>query len=268
MPGPGLAPEPDLGGCKIDLDSTICETYAIGHGGRPPSRLYRFARGYHPPAGRLRATGQLLGPPARGPIGQHRPGKAHFLAVSRWPGSLRRGPAWAATMRASRFVYLHLARSASAASRSPLLHHGIRQRTKASANLIGDTRRCLDRFLTGWTAPPMWPKPPDTPFQVAGCRAGPSSPAVKPALGTSNQASSPPTAMGTASFHPPGTGQPLELEAVLLPSAETRVCDTGLKYCVRAEPSPLGPLRRSTAPGWRYLGWPTAMVSLVAGIGL
>ena len=53
--GPGDGP------LTIDLDSTICETYRTGQGGRTPPRLHRCA-GLSPAAG----------PAARGP-GQHRP---------------------------------------------------------------------------------------------------------------------------------------------------------------------------------------------------
>ena len=64
--GPGDAP------FTIDLDSTICETYGLAEGGRPPPRLHRCA-GLSPAAGRRhRHRRRAVGPPARGP-GQHRP---------------------------------------------------------------------------------------------------------------------------------------------------------------------------------------------------
>ena len=64
--GPGDAP------FTIDLDSTICETYGLAKGGRPPPRLHRCA-GLSPAAGRRRRHRRRAdGPPARGP-GQHRP---------------------------------------------------------------------------------------------------------------------------------------------------------------------------------------------------
>ena len=64
--GPGDAP------FTIDLDSTICETYGLAQGWRPPPRLHRCA-GLSPAAGRRRRhRRRAVGPPARGP-GQHRP---------------------------------------------------------------------------------------------------------------------------------------------------------------------------------------------------
>ena len=64
--GPGDAP------FTIDLDSTICETYGLAQGGRPPPRLYRQA-GLPPAAGhRRRHRRRADVPAARGP-GQHRP---------------------------------------------------------------------------------------------------------------------------------------------------------------------------------------------------
>ena len=66
--GPGDAP------FTIDLDSTICETYGTGQGGRPPPRLHRCA-GLSPAAGRRRRHRRRADvPAARGP-GQHRSGR-------------------------------------------------------------------------------------------------------------------------------------------------------------------------------------------------
>ena len=66
--GPGDAP------FTIDLDSTICETYGLAQGGRPPPRLYRCT-GLSPTAGRRRRNRRRAdGPAARGPV-QHRPGR-------------------------------------------------------------------------------------------------------------------------------------------------------------------------------------------------
>ena len=47
----------------IDLDSTICETYGTGQGGRPPPRLYRQA-GLSPAAGHCRRNRRRADGPA------------------------------------------------------------------------------------------------------------------------------------------------------------------------------------------------------------
>ena len=66
--GPGDGP------LTIDLDSTICETYGLGQGGRTPPRLYRQA-GLSPPVGhRRRHRRRADVPAARGPR-QHRSGR-------------------------------------------------------------------------------------------------------------------------------------------------------------------------------------------------
>ena len=62
------------GPLTIDLDSTICETYGTGQGGRTPPRLYRQA-GLSPPVGhRRRHRRRADVPAARGPR-QHRSGR-------------------------------------------------------------------------------------------------------------------------------------------------------------------------------------------------
>ena len=82
-PGPGRpGAGPGDGPLTIDLDSTICETYGLAKGGRPPPRLYRQA-GLSPAAGhRRRNRRRADGPAARGP-GQHRPGRRPLPCVKR-----------------------------------------------------------------------------------------------------------------------------------------------------------------------------------------
>ena len=83
--GPGDGP------LTIDLDSTICETYGLAQGGRPPPRLHRCA-GLSPAAGRRRRHRRRADvPAARGP-GQHRPRRRPLPAGRRWDGCATPGP--------------------------------------------------------------------------------------------------------------------------------------------------------------------------------
>ena len=81
-PGEPRVAGPGLGGwgrtqrCApftIDLDSTICETYGLVQGGRPPPRLHRQARGYHPLLAVAAGTGDVLMARLQGGPRQYRP---------------------------------------------------------------------------------------------------------------------------------------------------------------------------------------------------
>ena len=135
-----------------------------GQGGRPPPRLYRQAG--LPPAGghRRRHRRRADVPAARGP-GQHRPRRRPLPAGDAGPGALRRGHG--STHRAGRQRLVHpfhrrppVARWMSA-SPSP----------SASTRACAISSRRYPRRTglpshTGWTAPPMWPRPPAPPSRV------------------------------------------------------------------------------------------------------
>ena len=149
--GPGDGP------LTIDLDSTICETYGLA---RPPPRLHRCA-GLSPAAGRRRRHRRRADvPAARGP-GQHRPRRRPLPAGDGGTGALRRGQ-----------------RTTHVTGRQRVLHswRGIRAARwmSASPSPSASTKACTissrrypkmpgRRFLTGWTVPPMWPRPPAPP---------------------------------------------------------------------------------------------------------
>ena len=148
---------PDDSPLTIDLDSTICETYGLAKEGAR-HHGYTGARGYHPllavAAGavdvlmaRLREAGPT--PPAAPPTS----------CVKRWGGcataepgaNSRCGP----TAASIPTPWSPSAAGWMSASPSP----------SASAPACGISsrrypRRTGRRFLTGWTAPPMWPRPP------------------------------------------------------------------------------------------------------------
>ena len=138
--GPGDAP------FTIDLDSTICKTYGLDKEGARHHGC-TGARGYHPLPGRRRplpagdgGTGSLQ----RGPGGNSRCGPTAASIPIAWSPS---------------------AASWTCASPSPSAS------TKACTISSRPYPRRTGRwFPTGWTAPPMWRRPPAPPSgrRVAG----------------------------------------------------------------------------------------------------
>ena len=150
--GPGDAP------FTIDLDSTICETYGLAKEGAR-HHGYTGARGYHPLLAVAAGTGDVL-------LARLREGRANTArgalptsCVKRWGGcataepgaNSRCGP----TAASIPTPWSPSAAGWMSASPSP----------SASAPACGISSRRYPkmpgrRFLTGWTAPPMWPRPP------------------------------------------------------------------------------------------------------------
>ena len=142
--GPGDAP------FTIDLDSTICETYGLDKEGAR-HHGYTGKRGYHPLLAIAAGTGEVL-------MSRLREGRANF----RWGGcatvepgdNSRCGPTAASTLTA---WYPSAARWMSA---SPSPSDSTKACTMSSRPYLKMPGR---RFPTGWTAPPMWRRPPILP---------------------------------------------------------------------------------------------------------
>ena len=152
--GPGDAP------LTIDLDSTICETCGLAKEGAR-HHGYTGARGYHPLLAVAAVTGDVLMARLREGRANTARGAAHFLreTVGRvrygGPGDNSRCGPTAASIPTPWSLPAGRRRSASP---SP------------SASTISSRpypRRTGRRFPTGWTAPPMWPKPPAHPSRVS-----------------------------------------------------------------------------------------------------
>ena len=152
--GPGDAP------LTIDLDSIICETYGMAKEGAR-HHGYTGARGYHPLLAVAAGTGEVLMSRLREGRTNTARGAAHFLRET--VGRVRYcGARGQLTVRADSGFYTHavvaVCRQMDVRPPSP----------SASAPACGiSSRRCPKmpgrRFLTGWTAPPMWPRPPAEP---------------------------------------------------------------------------------------------------------
>ena len=154
--GPGDAP------FTIDLDSTICETYGLAKEGAR-HHGYTGKRGYHPLLAIAAGTGDVLMPRLREGRANTARGAAHFLRETvgrvRYAGANGR-----LTLRADSGFYTHGVVSVCRkmdASPSP----------SASTRACAISSRRYQRmpglpFPTGWTAPPMWPRPPALPSRV------------------------------------------------------------------------------------------------------
>ena len=162
--GPGDGP------LTIDLDSTICETYGLAKEGAR-HHGYTGKRGYHPLLAIAAGTGDVLMSRLREGRANTARGAAHFLRETvgrvRYAGANGR-----LTLRADSGFYTHgvvsVCRKMDVRPQKPqdgCLSITIRQH-KSLHNLIF-TRRYPKmpgrRFLTGWTVPPMWPRPPAPP---------------------------------------------------------------------------------------------------------
>ena len=150
--GPGDAP------FTIDLDSTICETYGLAKEGAR-HHGYTGARGYHPLLAVAAGTGEVLMARLREGAGPTPPAALPTSCVRRWGGcataepgaNSRCGP----TAASIPTPWSPSAAGWMSASPSP----------SASAPACGISSRRYPkmpgrRFLTGWTPPPMWPRPP------------------------------------------------------------------------------------------------------------
>ena len=155
--GPGDGP------LTIDLDSTICETYGLAKEGAR-HHGYTGKRGYHPLLAVAAGTGDVLMARLREGRANTARGAAHFLreTVSRVRYA---GGSGQLTMRADSGFYAH-ALVAACRRMDVRFSITIRQHNLIEA-IPEDAWRFLatgrSRFLTGWTVPPMWPRPPTPP---------------------------------------------------------------------------------------------------------
>ena len=148
-----------------------------GQGGCPPPRLHRRP-GLSPAAGRRAGTGDVL-------MSRLREGRANSprrrpLGVKRWGGFATAGPAGSSlcgpTAASIPTPWSPSAAGSMSASPSPSA------RQKPAQSHRGDTRMPGRRFLTGWTVPLLWPRPPTPPSRVSPTphRCGSSSGGCSP----------------------------------------------------------------------------------------
>ena len=153
--GPGDAP------LTIDLDSTICETYGLAKEGAR-HHGYTGKRGYHPLLARAwsigAGTGDVLMARLREGRANTARGAAHFLRET--VGRVRyAGASGQLTMRADSGFYTH---TVVAVCRKTKVRFSITIRQRASLRNLFEAippRRTGRPSLTGWTAPPTWPRP-------------------------------------------------------------------------------------------------------------
>ena len=166
--GPGDGP------LTIDLDSTICETYGLAKEGAR-HHGYTGKRGYHPLLAVAAGTGDVLMCRLREGRANTARGAAHFLRET--VGRVRYGGASGQlTVRADSGFYTHSVVSVCC-KLDVRFSITIRQH-KSLRNLIEAIPRRTGRpSHTGWTAPPMWLKPPTPPSRVSPAphRCGSSS---------------------------------------------------------------------------------------------
>ncbi len=230
--GPGDAP------FTIDLDSTICETYGLAKEGAR-HHGYTGKRGYHPLLAVAAGTGDVL-------MSRLREGRANMPAAPptscerRWGGCATLGPGDNSRCGPTA-ASIPTPWSPSAAgwmSASPSLSASAKACTISSRRY---PRRTGRRFLTGdgaadvaeTTYTPFQSEPDATPVRLIVRR-------VKPTPG-SQLALLPPTAITASS--PTGMGRPWNWRPII---AATRDRERHPRPEVRrrAEPSPLGALRR------------------------
>ena len=188
----------------IDLDSTICETYGLAKEGAR-QHGYTGQRGYHPLLAVAAGTGDVLMARLREGRANTARGAAHFLRET--VGRVRRaGATGQLTMRADSGFYTQ---AVVATCRKLDVRFSITIRQHASLrNLIeaipeGD----WTPIPTGWTAPPMWPRPVTPPSRVSRRRTGAAHrPAGEARARFPSWPSSPPTAITASS--PTGTERP------------------------------------------------------------
>ena len=153
--GPGDGP------LTIDLDSTICETYGLAKEGAR-HHGYTGKRGYHPLLAIAAGTGDVLMSRLREGRANTARGAAHFHAGDGGTGALRRGQR--TTHATGRQRVLHSWRGIRLPQDGyPLLHHHPPAQKPAGISSRRYPKMPGRRFLTGWTVPPMWPRPPAPP---------------------------------------------------------------------------------------------------------
>ena len=198
-----------------------------GQVGRTPPRLHRCAGLSHIPllAVCRAGAGDVLMARLREGRANTARGAAHFVCVKRWPGSLRRMARGQLTVRADSGFERCIAWYPSAArwmSASPS-PSGTKACTMSSRPYLKMPGR---RFPTGWTAPPMWQRPPISPSRVSRDAGQPVRlivRRVKPTPGSQL------ALFATYSYHGFITdrdGEMLELEADHRRHAEIEKCDT------------------------------------------
>ena len=172
--GPGDGP------LTIDLDSTICEAYGLTKEGARRHN-YTGQRGYHPLLAIAAGTGDVLMSRLREGRANTVRSAAHFLremvsCVRRWDGCATAGPGdnsrCGPTAASIPTPWSRSAAQWLSASPSPSAS------TKACAISSRPSPRRTGRpSLTGWTAPPLWPRPPTPPSRLSPtpCRCGSSS---------------------------------------------------------------------------------------------
>ena len=153
--GPGDAP------LTIDLDSTVCETYGLDKEGAR-HHGYTGKRGYHPLLAIAAGTGDVLMARLREGRANTTRGAAHFLRET--VGRVRyAGARGQLTVRADSGFYAH---SVVSVCRKMDVRFSITIRQhKSLHNVIEAIPE--RRFPTGWTAPPMWQRPPISPSRVS-----------------------------------------------------------------------------------------------------
>ena len=219
--GPGDAP------FTIDLDSTICETYGLAKEGAR-HHGYTGARGYHPLL--AAGTGDVLMARLREGRANTARGAAHFLRET--VGRVRYcGARGQLTVRADSGFYTH-AVVAVCRKLDVRFSIAIRQRARLH-NLIEAIPE------DAWTPISYWMDGADdvaettyTPFQAEACEAG-----ARFSTGSLRHLQL------SRLHHRPGRGD-AGTGGRSSPSRRDRECDTRPQVRRRAEPSPLGPLRR------------------------
>ena len=232
--GPGDGP------LTIDLDSTICETYGLAKEGAR-HHGYTGKRGYHPLLAIAAGTGDVLMSRLREGRANTARGAAHFLRETvgrvRYAGANGR-----LTLRADSGFYTH---GVVSVCRKMDVRFSITIRQhKSLHNLIEAIPE------DAWTPIPYWmdgaadvAETTCTPFQ-AEADAAPVRLIVRRVKPTPGSQLALFAKYSYHGFITDRDGELLELEADHRRHAEIRECHTRPQVRRRAEPSPLGPLRR------------------------
>ena len=158
--------------------------------------------------------------------------------MKRWGGFATEGPAGSSLCGRQRLLYPRRGRRLPPDG-CPLLHHHPPAQKPAQSHR-GDTRRCWTPIPYWMDGPLLWPRPPTPPSRVSGRTGGLIIRRVQPTPGSQL------ALFATYSYHGSITdrdGETLELEADHRRHAEIRT-RYATSSTARAEPPPLGPLRR------------------------
>ena len=232
--GPGDSP------LTIDLDSTICGTYGLAKEGAR-HHGYTGARGYHPLLAIAAGTGEVLMSRLREGRANTARGAAHFLRET--VGRVRYGGARGQlTVRADSGFYTH---AVVAVCRRMDVRFSITIRQRAS---LRDLIEAIPE--EDWTPIPYWTdgaadvaETTYTPFQTKP-DAAPVRLIVRRVKPTPGSQLALFAKYSYHGFITDRDGETLELEARSSPPRRGRECHTRPQVRRRAEPSPLGPLRR------------------------